>query len=225
MTTAVRFRHSGWSGVSWQASYQRVHTQRTFANGVLGVGFQPAAVSFSDIFGDIHTADVRAYMSPRSWINVSFGYEFEQERFHDVQDNNLPAPRRIQTETRISQNAHAAIRVRAVRAGGSAPAVVDFGTGAGLQRVDARVDGGRHHEPVRWRRSRRAAARAHRRLFCGVFRPGVGDETARPQRATHFARPRCTSGMAADSPPIRSPVGCCSPRSATRGSSPTATRR
>jgi vitamin B12 transporter len=107
LTTAVRFRHSGWSGVSWQASYQRVHTQRTFANGVLGAGFQPAAVSFSDIFGDIHTADVRAYMSPRSWINVSFGYEFEQERFHDVQDNNLPAPRRIQTETRISQNAHA----------------------------------------------------------------------------------------------------------------------
>jgi vitamin B12 transporter len=108
LTTALRFRHSGWSGLSWQASYQRVHTQRTFTNGVLGVGFQPAAVSFSDIFGDIHTADIRAYMAPQPWINLSFGYEFEQERFHDVQDNNVPAPRRIQTETRIRQNAHAA---------------------------------------------------------------------------------------------------------------------
>jgi hypothetical protein len=106
-TTALRFRHSGWSGLSWQASYQNVHTQRTFTNGVLGVGFQPQALSFSDIFGDIHTADVRAYAAPRSWINLSFGYEFEQERFHDVQDNSLPAPRRIQTETRIRQNAHA----------------------------------------------------------------------------------------------------------------------
>ena len=107
LTTALRFRHSGWSALSWQATYQHVHTHRTFTNGVLGVGFQPGAVSFSDIFGDIHTADTRAYMAPRSWINLSFGYEFEQERFHDVQDNNLPAPQRIQTETRIRQNAHA----------------------------------------------------------------------------------------------------------------------
>jgi iron complex outermembrane receptor protein len=109
VTTALRFRHSGWSGLSWQASYQHVHTQRTFMNGMLGVGFQPAALNFSDIFGDIHTADTRAYMAPRTWINLSLGYEFEQERFHDVQDNNVPAPRRIQTETRIRQNAHAAL--------------------------------------------------------------------------------------------------------------------
>ena len=108
LATALRFRHTGWLGMSWQASYQHVHTQRTFTNGVLGVGFQPAAVNFSDIFGDIHTADTRAYMAPRTWVNLSFGYEFEQERFHDVQDNNLPALRRIQTETRIRQNAHAA---------------------------------------------------------------------------------------------------------------------
>jgi outer membrane receptor for ferrienterochelin and colicin len=107
LATALRFRHSGWAGLSWQASYQNVHTQRTFTNGVLGVGFQPQALNFSDIFGDIHTADVRAYAAPRPWVNLSFGYEFEQERFHDVQDNNLPAPRRIQTETRISQDAHA----------------------------------------------------------------------------------------------------------------------
>jgi iron complex outermembrane receptor protein len=106
-TTALRFRHSGWAGLSWQASYQRVHTHRTFSNGVLGAGFQPAAVSFSDIFGDIDTAEARAYAAPRPWMNLAFGYEFERERFHDVQDNNLPLPRRIQTETLIRQDAHA----------------------------------------------------------------------------------------------------------------------
>ena len=107
-TTALRFRHSGWPALSWQASYQRVHTRRIFTNGVLGRGFQPAALSFSHIVGDIDTADVRAFMAPRVWVNLTAGYEFERERFHDRQDNNLPAPRRTQTETQIRQDANAA---------------------------------------------------------------------------------------------------------------------
>jgi len=106
-TTALRFRHSAWRAVSWQASYQRVHTRRIFTNGVLGRGFQPAAESFSRIVGDIDTADVRAFLAPRSWVNLTAGYEFERERFHDRQDNNLPAPRRTQTESQIRQDANA----------------------------------------------------------------------------------------------------------------------
>jgi iron complex outermembrane receptor protein len=107
-TTALRFRHSAWSSVSWQASYQRVHTRRTFTNDVLGVGFQPAALSDSKIVGTIDTADVRAFMAPAPWLNLTAGYEFERETFHDWQDDNLPAPRRTRTETRIGQNANAA---------------------------------------------------------------------------------------------------------------------
>jgi iron complex outermembrane receptor protein len=107
-TTALRFRHSGWSVLSWQASYQRVHTSRVFTNGVLGRGFQPAAESFTLTVGDIDTADVRAFMAPRTWVNLTAGYEFERERFHDRQDNHLPAPRRTQTETQIRQEANAA---------------------------------------------------------------------------------------------------------------------
>lgn len=106
-TTALQFRHSGWSGLSWQASYQRVHTRRTFTNGVLGRGFQPAAESFSNIVGGIDTADLRGFMAPRPWLNLTMGYEFERERFHDRQDNNLAAPRRVQTETAIRQDANA----------------------------------------------------------------------------------------------------------------------
>jgi iron complex outermembrane receptor protein len=107
-TTALRFRHSAWQAVSWQASYQHVYTRRVFLNGVLGRGFQPAAESLSHIVGQIDTADVRAFLAPRPWMNVTAGYEFERERFHDRQDNNLPAPRRTQTETDIRQDANAA---------------------------------------------------------------------------------------------------------------------
>jgi vitamin B12 transporter len=107
-TTALRFRHSAWQPVSWQASYQHVYTRRIFTNGPLGRGFQPAAESFSHIVGEIDTADVRAFLAPRSWVSLTAGYEFERERFHDRQDDNLPAPRRTQTETHIRQDANAA---------------------------------------------------------------------------------------------------------------------
>ena len=41
-TTALQLPHSGSARrSSWQASYQRVDTDRTFTNGPLGVGFQP----------------------------------------------------------------------------------------------------------------------------------------------------------------------------------------
>jgi vitamin B12 transporter len=107
-TTALRFSHSGWRAMSWQASYQRVHTGRTFSNGPRGAGSQPAAENYSNFLGDIDTIDVRGFASPRSWLSVTAGYEFEREGYRDKQDNNLPEPRRTQTETRISQQTHAA---------------------------------------------------------------------------------------------------------------------
>ena len=107
-TTAVRFRHSGWRAMSWQASYQRVHTGRTFTNGPRGAGSQPAVENYSNFTGDIDTIDVRRFANPRSWLSVTAGYEFEREGYRDKQDNFLTAPRRTQTETRISQQAHAA---------------------------------------------------------------------------------------------------------------------
>jgi vitamin B12 transporter len=107
-TTALRFSHSGWRAMSWQASYQRVHTGRTFTNGPRGAGSQPAAENYSNFIGDIDTIDVRGFASPKSWLSVTAGYEFEREGYFERQDNRLPAPRRTQTETRISQQAHAA---------------------------------------------------------------------------------------------------------------------
>ena len=106
-TTALRFRHSAWQAVSWQASYQHVYTRRLFINGPLGRGFQPAAQSLSHIVGQIDTADVRAFVAPRPWMHLTAGYEFERERFRDRQDSDF-ASRRVQTGTQIRQDANAA---------------------------------------------------------------------------------------------------------------------
>jgi iron complex outermembrane receptor protein len=106
-TTALRFRHSAWQAVSWQASYQHVYTRRVFLNGPLGRGFQPAARSLSHIVGQIDTADVRAFLAPRPWMNLTAGYEFERERFRDRQDSDFAA-QRVQTGTQIRQDANAA---------------------------------------------------------------------------------------------------------------------
>lgn len=108
VTTALQLRQTTSSSLSWQASYQRVHSTRTFRNGPRGVAFQPAAETFGNYIGNIDTVDLRGYLSPASWLSLTAGYEFEREGYFDRQDNNLPDPRRLRTETRIAQQAHAA---------------------------------------------------------------------------------------------------------------------
>lgn len=105
--TALWFRHAQSANLSWQASYQRVHTSRTFLNGPLGAGFQPLAETFGNPVGDIDTLDLRAVVTTAPWLTVTAGYELEREGFSDRQDNNLPPPRELQTETRVSQFANA----------------------------------------------------------------------------------------------------------------------
>ncbi len=104
-TTAFIFRHAITPRVNWQSSYQRVHTDRVFADGPLGVGFQPAARNFTNLRGDIDTVDVRgsAWVSP--WLTVTGGYEYEREGYFDRQDNSLPAPQRVATQSNIRQSA------------------------------------------------------------------------------------------------------------------------
>jgi vitamin B12 transporter len=107
-STAAIFRHRTTSALSWQGSYQRVHTDRVFRNGPTGAGFQPAAESYGNYAGDVDTADLRAFLRPSPWLTVTGGYELEREHYYDRQDNNLPAPRRVATESRITQHGHAA---------------------------------------------------------------------------------------------------------------------
>ena len=105
-TNSLQFQHVQSDRVSWQASYQRVHTNRVFLNGPLGPGFQAAAESFGNYVGDIDTVDGRAILLPAPWLDVTAGYEFEREGYFDRQDNNLPGTARVATQTRIAQHAN-----------------------------------------------------------------------------------------------------------------------
>lgn len=104
-STALAFRHSGWSMLSWQASYQRVRTDRTYNDGPLGSGFQPTGDSVSNFVGTIDTVDVRGFSSPTPWLSLTAGYEFEREGYFDRQGSNSPVL--TQTQTRIHQNGNA----------------------------------------------------------------------------------------------------------------------
>jgi vitamin B12 transporter len=90
--------------VNWQASYQLVHTARTYENGPVGIGFQPAALDYENYVGTIQTANVRATGQLTPWMSLTGGYEFERENYFDHQDNNLPAPDLIIERTRLHQN-------------------------------------------------------------------------------------------------------------------------
>jgi iron complex outermembrane receptor protein len=106
-TLALRLERQPSSSVSWQVSYQRVATTRSYVNGPLGPGFQTLAESVSEFDGDIDTLDVRSTAALRPWITVSGGYELEREGYFEHIDDNLPPPARLITEARASQVSHA----------------------------------------------------------------------------------------------------------------------
>jgi iron complex outermembrane receptor protein len=107
-TSAIRVQHSLSSFLNLQTSYQRVHTRRIFSNGPAGSGFQPPVPDYSRFLGDIDTVDVRANADLFRVNHFTAGYEFERERYGEIQDNNLLSAQRIRTETIIRQNARAA---------------------------------------------------------------------------------------------------------------------
>lgn len=63
----------------FQGSYQGLQTERKNQNGTLGVGFQSASTSIFD--GQIHTANGRLNWTPNRYNEITFGYEFELEKF------------------------------------------------------------------------------------------------------------------------------------------------
>lgn len=63
----------------FQGSYQGLKTERKNQNGTLGVGFQSASTSIFD--GQVHTANGRLNWTPNRYNQITFGYEFEGERY------------------------------------------------------------------------------------------------------------------------------------------------
>lgn len=106
LSTAVTLRRVESDRASWQASYQRVGTHRSYVGGPRGPGFQTATTSLSDFDGSIDTVDARGFFQPAAWLTVTGGYEFEHERYEDLQDDTAPV-NRLRTTTAITQDAHA----------------------------------------------------------------------------------------------------------------------
>jgi vitamin B12 transporter len=105
--TAVIFRDVISSVVDLQASYQLVHTGRTYNDGPGGIGYQPLADDFSQYTGTINTAGLRGTARITPWFSVTGGYEYERENYFDHQNNNLPAPNLITEETHAHQQSNA----------------------------------------------------------------------------------------------------------------------
>lgn len=106
-TGAFTLRQSWTARASWGASYQRVHTNRTYSNGPGGPGFQPAASNYSNYAGDIDTASLHAAMLVTPWMSLTGGYEFEREAYAETQRNNLPAPRTLAEKSNIHERSNA----------------------------------------------------------------------------------------------------------------------
>ncbi len=106
-STAFVAHQSLGASADWQASYQKVHTNRTFANGPAGFGFQPSVSNFSQFEGGIDTVAGRFSQRPTRWDAYSIGAEFERESYFNADNNRLPAPATVSTETNAGQRSQA----------------------------------------------------------------------------------------------------------------------
>lgn len=95
------------SAFNWQASYQLVHTSRTYENAPGGIGYQPEGNDYSNYAGSIHTLGLRGTVQAAPWLSLTGGYEYERENYFDHQDNHLPAPNRVTERTRAHQQSNA----------------------------------------------------------------------------------------------------------------------
>ena len=107
LSSAFVFRQAVAANFNWQTSYQRTHTNRVYDDGPAGTGFQPAADNHSQYTGDIDTADIHGTAQLTRWASITGGYEFERERYADLQNNNLPGPRLVFEQTHVNQDSHA----------------------------------------------------------------------------------------------------------------------
>src|SRR5882724_834793 len=93
--------------LNWQAGYQHVNTDRLFQNGPAGIGTQPVVSNRSQFTGGVDTLDGRVTLRVKPWETISGGYEFERESYFNADDNRLPGPNRVSTESRVRQNSNA----------------------------------------------------------------------------------------------------------------------
>lgn len=103
-TGGLRLTHQR-DRLSVEARYHRLHTRRRYYARPGGVGFQPLAESLTIFDGGTDTAEGIVSLDLPHGLFVAGGYEFERERFNDLQEERAPGGLRVRT--RVSQRAHA----------------------------------------------------------------------------------------------------------------------
>jgi vitamin B12 transporter len=103
---AFRLTHQRGGRLGIDASYQRLHTNRSYLNRPGGAGFQPLVDSFSDYTGDIDTINVMGTWSLVGGAYVTGGYEFERESYASTLEERVLAPGALAVDTRVRQDAH-----------------------------------------------------------------------------------------------------------------------
>jgi vitamin B12 transporter len=106
-TGAVRLAHQTSGGLSLEARYQHVGTDRTFGYGPNGVGFQPIVGSETTFTGSADTVDVLATKVLGSRLLVTAAYELEREHYDGLERELSNAPAAFRAGTAISQLGHA----------------------------------------------------------------------------------------------------------------------
>ncbi|HEY1946960.1 MAG TPA: TonB-dependent receptor [Bryobacteraceae bacterium] len=104
LTNALLFHDVVNANVNWQASYQRVHTNRIYES----ISGDVPAVNYGNYVGDTDTFNIHGTAQVAPWLSLTGGYEFEREGYFDHQDNNQPGPNRVLESTNISQSSNAA---------------------------------------------------------------------------------------------------------------------
>ncbi|MEP6960787.1 MAG: TonB-dependent receptor [Acidobacteriota bacterium] len=90
---AAIFTHQLTSGTSYRVSYQGINTKRAYGDGPLGPGsFEPASPQKSHFDGRTDTLQARLDSRLGKYNLINAGYEFEREKYLNVESAGTPAP-------------------------------------------------------------------------------------------------------------------------------------
>lgn len=104
LSGALSFTHTPSERFDYSISYQGLLNNGSFRNGPAGPGFQPSGISRDDFDGRIHTLEARADVTPVNKNLLTFGYEFEHERFFNRSQSIPPMD---EYEIGVAQNSQA----------------------------------------------------------------------------------------------------------------------
>ncbi len=108
LTLAFTFNQRVNESFSYRASYQRVNTNRQFSDGPAGARFEPSFNVQSNFDGRIDTFNLQADAALARYNLLTFGYEFERERFLGRnRDENPNSALRTNAGTEVEQRSNA----------------------------------------------------------------------------------------------------------------------